>query len=618
MTRAVPGLQIRQARAGWRSSAPAQRTGTTLYAYEASPCHYFPLERQITADASSPVNNNLLIEGAIKHSVERAIRNRVPGLSPQMVNVLEQSTGRQFRSREIYINRPSYTMFYRASVSYITGAHAFKVGVGDIFGHFNELDFDNNPVSYRFNNGMPNQITMRAYPVNFRVDINHQFGAYVQDKWTVDRLTLNLGLRWDWFKNSFPQQTVGPSPLAPTRNVTFPKTEGLSLKDLDPKLAAAYDLFGDGKTAVKGSLNRYVEQYTVGGIAGGRNPINRLSNSTTRSWGDANSNYIPDCNLLDFNMNGECGAVANRNFGTAVAEQNFDPEILNGWGKRIYNWEFTAGVQRQIVPRVSVDFTYFRRWYGNFNIIDNRAVTAADFSPFSITAPSDPRLPNGGGFVVPDLYDVSQAKFGITDNITTLAKNYGKEVRMWNGFAIGASARLLNGALLQAGLDKGTLTQDVCEIRAKVPEWTITDVLGPYAGPTTPYCHTEQPTTQFKALGSYTVPRLELQVSSTLQSLSGPEIFANYVVPNAQVVPTLGRNLAAGRGATVTVNLVKLDLRLARAVRVGRTRATFNLDLYNALNVSTVLTMSNAYATWQRPQSIILARFAKIGVQFDF
>jgi hypothetical protein len=230
---------------------------------------------------------------------------------------------------------------------------------------------------------------------------------------------------------------------------------------------------------------------------------------------------------------------------------------------------------------------------------------------------------------VPGLYDVSQAKFGITDNITTFAKNYGKQVRLWNGFAIGASARLLNGALLQAGLDKGTLTQDVCEIRAKVPEWNITDTAGPYTGPTTPYCHTAQPLTQFKALGSYTVPRVELQISSTLQSLPGPEIFANYLVPNAQVVPTLGRNLAAGTGATVTVNLVKpgtmygprlnqLDLRLARAVRVGRTKATLNLDLYNALNVSTVLTMSSAYATWQRPQSIILARFAKIGVQFDF
>ena len=628
----VGGLYVQQTARNWpsvRDSNGITAAGTTLYAYEASPYHYFPLERQVTLDVTSPVSNNLLVDGALKHSVERAVRDRVPGLNPQMINVLEQSTGRQYRAREIYINRPSFTYFYRGAVSYITGAHAFKVGVGDVFGHFNERDFDNNSASYRFNNGVPNQITMRAYPIDFQVDINHQFGAYAQDRWTVDRLTLNLGLRWDWFENTFPQQTVGPTPFAPTRNITFAKTEGLSLHDLDPKLSTAYDLFGDGRTAVKASLNRYVEQYTVGGIAGGRNPINRLANSTTRSWADANGNYIPDCNLLDLNGNGECGAVANRNFGSAVAEQNFDDDILRGFGKRIYNWELTAGVQRELIPRVSVDFTYFRRWYGNFNIVDNRAVTAADFTPFTISAPSDPRLPNGGGDVVSGLYDVNPAKFGVTDNITTFAKNYGKEVRMWNGFAVGASARLLNGALLQAGLDRGTLTQDVCEIRAKVPEWTITDVLGPYAGPTTPYCHTEQKQTQFKMLGSYTVPKVELQVSGTLQSLPGPEIFANYVATNAQVVPTLGRNLAAGPGATVTVNLVKpgtmygprlnqLDLRIGRALHVGRTRTTLNLDVYNALNVDTVLTMSNAYATWQRPQSIILARFAKLGLQFDF
>ena len=113
------------------------------------------------------------------------------------------------------------------------------------------------------------------------------------------------------------------------------------------------------------------------------------------------------------------------------------------------------------------------------------------------------------------------------------------------------------------------------------------------------------------------------------QNLPGPEIFANFVASNAQIMPTLGRTLAAGPAATVTVNLVKpgtmygprlnqLDLRLARALRVGRTKATLNLDIYNALNVDTVLTLNNAFATWQRPQSIILARFAKIGVQFDF
>src|SRR6185503_17216097 len=136
-----------------------------------------------------------------------------------MVNVLEQSTGRQYRSREIYINRPSYTFFYRASASYITGGHAFKVGVADIFGHFNELDYDNNPVSYRFNNGVPNQITMRAYPVNFRVDINHQRGADVEDERRIELATLKLGLWWDWCKDRFPQQTVGPPPLAPARDL---------------------------------------------------------------------------------------------------------------------------------------------------------------------------------------------------------------------------------------------------------------------------------------------------------------------------------------------------------------------------------------------------------------
>ena len=158
---------------------------------------------------------------------------------------------------------------------------------------------------------MPNQITMRAFPLEFRVNVDHQFGAYAQDRWTIGRLTLNAGLRWDRFSNSFPAQSIGPSPLAPSRNFTFTNTEGVSFNDWNPKLNAAYDLFGDGKTAVKASLNRSVEPYTSGGLAGARNPINRLANQTTRSWADANRNYVPDCDLLTLDANGECGAVAN-------------------------------------------------------------------------------------------------------------------------------------------------------------------------------------------------------------------------------------------------------------------------------------------------------------------
>jgi hypothetical protein len=536
-----------------------------------------------------------------------------------MIPVLEQSTGREYRARSFYVNRPSYVYYYRAAVSYITGAHSFKVGLGDIAGHMNERDWDLNPVSYRFNNGVPNLITMRAFPIDFRVDIDHQFGAYVQDRWTIDRLTLNAGLRYDWFRNSYPAQTIGPAPLAPNRDFRFSKTDGLSLHDLNPKLSAAYDLAGDGRTALKVSLNRYVEQYTVGGIAGSRNPINRLANQTTRSWNDANRNYIPDCNLINLAANGECGAVANALFGSVVPEVNFDQDILNGWGKRIYNWELTAGAQREIIPRLSADFTYFRRWYGNLHVTDNLAVSAADFTPFSITAPRDPRLPNGGGYAISGLYDVNPAKFGQTNNITTFAKNFGDQVQMWNGVALTASARLQNGVLLQGGVDTGRLTLETCEIRAKLPEIAAVN----------PYCRTKQPSTQVKLIGSYTIPRIDVLVSSAFQSIPGPEIAANFTATNAVIAPSLGRNLA-GNTANVSINLVEpgtmygerlnqLDLRVGKILRFGgNMRATLNLDLYNALNVDTVMTLNNSFGAWQRPQSLILARFAKLGVQFDF
>jgi hypothetical protein len=381
---------------------------------------------------------------------------------------------------------------------------------------------------------------------------------------------------------------------------------------------------GDGKTALKISLNRYVEQYTVNGIAGSRNPINRLVNSTTRSWTDANRNFVADCNLLDLNQNGECGAVANRNFGTITPDTNFDPELLTGWGHRDFNWEFSAGLQRELVPRVSADFSYFRRWYGNASVTDNRASSASDFNAFSITAPSDPRLPGGGGQTIGGLFDVTPARFGLTDNFVTFAKNFGDLTNRWDGVALSVNARLQNGVLLQGGFDTGKTTFDVCEIRAALPEYTVNNV----TGPTNPYCHTEKPQTQFKLLGSYMVPKIGVQVSSTFQSLPGPEIAATFTAVTAAIMPSLGRPLSGG-AANVSVNLVEpgtmygerlnqLDFRFGKTIRFGRTRAMFSLDLYNALNVDTVLTLNNAFATWQRPQSVMLARFAKLGMQIDF
>ena len=126
----------------------------------------------------------------------------------------------------------------------------------------------------------------------------HDGGIYAQDRWTVDRLTLNLGVRWDFYRTSFPAQTLGPTVYTPNRNVTFAAGDLASFNDITPKLGVAYDLFGNGRTALKASLAKYVEQLTYTGTYGdSANPAQRTVQSVTRQWNDIDTDFNPDCDL---------------------------------------------------------------------------------------------------------------------------------------------------------------------------------------------------------------------------------------------------------------------------------------------------------------------------------
>jgi hypothetical protein len=129
-------------------------------------------------------------------------------------------------------------------------------------------------------------------------------------------------------------------------------------------------------------------------------------------------------------------------------------------------------------------------------------------------------------------------------------------------------------------------------------------------------------------LGSYTVPRVDVRVSGSFQSIPGPRLEANLVVPNATVRQSLGRDLSGG-AQNITVNIIEpgtmygerlnqLDMRVAKLLGFGRRRTSVNLDVYNVLNSNAVQVESNVYTTWRRPQSILVPRFAKISVQLDF
>ena len=595
-----------------------------------------PTLRNVMGDWTMPLTNRLLIDGAFVRRIQDQARRVPPDTNPQMISVTEQALGNLvYRSVNAAGGNPPLretvfkTMYTRTAVSYITGAHALKVG--GTFGSALEDDtyqYGTQPYSYRFNNGVPNQITLYGYPVRtlMNYDSNSESGAFVQDRMTIGRLTATLGLRYDYYKTSFPEQHAGPTVLLPNRDITLPATPGVSWHDLTPKMGAAIDVFGTGKTAVKVSLNKYVAgQGNTGEFGRPHNPINRLVNITTRSWNDANRNYVPDCSLTLPTANGECGAMANQNFGSSstAGSAEYDPDVLSGWGIRSYNWEFSAGVQQEVAPRVSVDVSFFRRTYGNFFVVDNRAVAPQDYDEFEIAVPTDDRLPNSGA-TIGGYYNLNPNKVGQVSNFITKASNFGDQSEAWNGFDITANARLRNGLLVQGGTSTGRTSLNSCEIRAALPETALTN----------PFCDAQTPfLTQVKMLASYTVPRVDVQLSGTFQSLPGPANNATFVAANARVQPSLGRPLSGG-AANVTVMLHEpgsvyadrvnqLDVRIAKVLRFGRTRSSVALDIFNALNSSAVLGVNTTYnpaipTLWQRPQSILLARLLKVSVQFDF
>jgi hypothetical protein len=599
--------------------------------------HYeFPLNNMTSATWSSPLTSRTLLEVRSLFRHENWEIARPPDGDPflKLTPVVDQATGVTYRGggpqgvvTQPYQITKSSIFSAQAAVSYVTGAHAVKVGFIDTLASRDLTARDNEThMSFRFNGATPNQLTERATPYSYSTKLGGDLGVFAQDKWTVKRLTLNAGIRFDYLDIYFPETTLGPAPLTPTRNLRFPEQEWVSFKDITPRLGGAVDVFGNGKTAFKMALNKYVIAQGLQGIYGDSGaPANRLANSITRTWNDnlfpvgdpRRGNYVPDCDLLNPLANDECGIMSNTSFGQPIPSTTYDTAVLNGWNVRPNNWEFSTGVQHQVTERISAEVGYFRRWYGNFTVTDNRASGPANYTTYSFTAPSDPRLPGGGAYLVSGLYDLNPDKAGLVDNYFTAVTPFGEQTEVWHGVDLSVNARLRNGVILTGGLGTGRTTTDNCEVVAHVDN------------PSQRFCRVETPfLTQVKFVGVYTVPRVDVQVSGTYQSIPGPQILANYIATNALVQPSLGRPLS-GNAPNVTVNLVEpgtmygdrlnqVDFRFAKILRFNPSKLALNLDLYNAFNSSAILTLNNNFATWQQPLTIVQARFAKISVQYDF
>jgi hypothetical protein len=584
---------------------------------------------------TSPATNRLLLEAGLGTYLSNWNGRERPGNNRDLIQVTEQCTrgceanggipGLVYRGQATWSADWIGAHTWNAAAAYITGTHNMKFGYQGAF-HVDNRAPGGQTVSYRVDNTVPNQLTqrLRDYRTYARVRY-HAF--YAQDQWTVNRLTLSGALRYDHSWSEYPEQQIGGTRFLPEITLFEARRGVEGYHDFSPRLGAVYDLFGTGKTAVKFNAGRYLEAaVNANGNYSSLLPASVIPTTVTRTWTDRDRDYHPDCDLLnpqaqtttvDF-----CGRINNLNFGKSSPSTFYDPKIMKGWGVRPADWQIGVTMQHEILPRVSLEVGYARRWLQNFTVTDNLLQAPGDFRRFSVVAPLDPRLPNGGGYVIEDLFDPNDNVAALSNNYRTYAPNYGRQYQIYNGMEINVAARMGNGLQFQAGSSTGQTVSDDCEIRAQLPEIDELD----------PNCHNAPGiTTRVTGAASYTVPKLDVLLSATVQSSPGSVLAANYRFTNAQVRDSLGRNLS-NNATGVTINLLRpgemrgervnqIDFRVGKRLNYGRMRSTVSVDIFNLLNPDTILGYNQTFVpggTWLRPTSVMTARTVKFTIQHDF
>ena len=382
------------------------------------------------------------------------------------------------------------------AASYVTGSHNLRFG-----GSFSNGDWrlveawtgDLQPITY--NAGQPVQVTLRL-PADRRNGIKADAGLFVQDRWSMGRISWNLGLRYDQFIGETRESEVLSNRLGGTLGggITFGKCEDgqanpaagcagrvQNWKDISPRIGFAMDVFGDGRTAVKASVARYVAGQQIA-VANEINPVTALSRTDTRPWNDLDRNGLPLDANGNIQFNELSASTATPTFGRNVSTTNYDPDVLNGWGKRGYNTEYTVAAQHQLANRVSVNGGYYRRKFGNQTFTDDLRYDASSFDNFCINAPVDPRLPGGGGYQVCGVQDLKPSVFaqGLpANNLIRFSEDFGGETNLYQGYDVNLEGRFGNGAFLKFGIGATARTFDNCNLIAAGLEATTVTATTP-------------------------------------------------------------------------------------------------------------------------------------------
>jgi hypothetical protein len=650
--------------------------GSTTQSPEAN-TGYFKLPYYVTqATWTAPVTSKILFEAGYTRFAYWT--NNGPGAVPpdgtmSLIPVTEQSAidghpaNFAYRGVSTYFNNWANPNNWRASMAYVTGSHSLKVGYQGQYAISNTMVVSNDSLlAYRFQNHIANQFTYRL-PMWQASDRTGTASAFVEDTWTRKRLTVQAALRYDRAWSFSPAEGNGTTVTSPfnVAPISFPRTDGVNAyNDITPRFGLAYDVFGNGKTAIKFNIGHYLAPATNDSRYTLNNPAQttKIVTSVPRSWSDDNHNNIVDCNILNpaaqTGGGGDtCGAVTGNNLNFGKTGNNValvNPAILSGWGVRPNDWQWGVNLQQELIPRVSFEIGYNRRYFryrytggsagvsttGLGTVTDNVLVNPSDYEKWTINAPLDPRLPGGGGYPITMYTMTAAAAARGAQNYITTASDFGPEpTDYWHGVDITLNARLPNSLNLQAGTSTGRGVFDSCAAQVLINS------------PDPRNCHDEQPfLTTLRGSAAYTIPKIDVLVAGTVRSQPGVEFLTNltltgalgngaqWQVPNTVVQSILG-HLPPGALITGTtlVPLIdtahrlygprrnQIDMRIAKIIRYQHTRTNVGMDIGNLLNSNQATAYQQQYdytqangGAWFQPTSILPPRFARFSVTFSF
>ena len=414
----------------------------------------------------------------------------------------------------------------------------------------------------------PRNLTwLRPRPVSF--EMNTGVGAldervwsaavYVQDQWALGRFSLSGALRYDHAASWYGASCIGPDVFVPVQWCSE-ATDGVRYHDLTPRWGLVWDVFGASRTAVKWNMGKYLQAAELSGLYVDDNAARRSANALRRGWDDLNGNRLIDCNLSDPNPHtlpggDTCGTMLDSGSGApSQAFQTFGrppsfatvtdsicgrpgrasqlhrdycaeagQNLIAGWGKRRYEWQFGLGIQHELLPGLTGEVTYNRRTYGNLTATDTVLSGCDYFGPraavedyrtcaerhlnyesesfdfYRYTDPVDPRLPGGGGYVISGNTN-QKAPGALPAGAGTVTLIRDDLSYYWHGVDTNVSLRAWRGLRVSGGTSTGRAVRDTCFTSIDTPNVRGRDE--------NYQCHNRPEfTTNVRGSASYVVPR---------------------------------------------------------------------------------------------------------------